>query len=215
MAYIGRNSFSSLNNSMYNLIGSSSVSKNMLNKAYSNLSKTHSVNEAAKKAAEEIMNSWKNGDSSSSNSDASSVADLKKLAGGLRSSSMELLDASRMDDDKFIEGVKKFTENYNSTLKNIQKSDSYIAVKSGIDMVNTTTRNAIALKRSGITVNEDNTLTVDEKVMKRNMASAKRLFDGDYSYGAKMAKKGSDLQTVSMLSANNASGLYNKFGLFY
>lgn len=209
------NRLNSANSQMY-LLSKTAVNKDMIKNSYSNIFQAGYARIAAKNRAEEIMKNWtgESSDSNKSESSAENQASLKTNATAMRGSAFTLASSANASDDDFIKSVEKFAEDYNNTVKTLKKSDNYVAVSSGINMVNTTNSYAASLKRAGVTINDDNTLSVDADVMKKNMNVAKRLFTGNYSLGGKMAKKASDLQTISGFSLNNRSGIYNRYGQF-
>lgn len=212
-ANIGYNRMKNSSDQLADLLKRSSVNTQMLKKAYTALAKANGKNYLNRTDTTEdvISKFYENKDvqSDTENSDA-----LKKNTASMRSSSFSLLSAKSMSDEDFVKSVKAFAEDYNKTVNTLKKSNNYVAVSSGINMVNTTASHSASLKRAGITVNDDNTLSVDETVLKNNIDQAKSLFNGNYSYGGKMAKKASDLQTLAKLSANG-TGIYNRYGVFY
>lgn len=195
------------------LLRRSSVNKQMLKMAYSNLEKINSKKYLNRTDINDIVDEIENGDAKT---EAQSIAEnneaLKKNTVSMRQSSIALLN-NKQSDDEFVKSVKAFAENYNSTVNTLKKSENYVAVSSGINMVNTTACYAASLKGIGVTVNDDNTLSVDESTLKNNIGKARNMFEGNYSYGGKMAKKASDLQTISQFSLNG-TGIYDRFGSF-
>lgn len=214
MAINGFNSLYNSNSSsqLASLLRSSSLNTRMIKMAYKNLADINSNKYiSSTKKTEELINKYLENSEKYKNVIENSEA-LSKNTASMRSSSANLLSASSMSDEDFIKSVKDFTENYNKTVETLKDSENYVAVSSGIHMVNTTRSYYAALERVGITVNDDNTLSVNEAAMKENIEGAKSMFKGNYSFGGKMAKKASDLQTIAMLG--NSTGIYNRYGLF-
>ncbi len=213
-ANIYNRSASSSSNQLASLLSRSAVNKQMLKKAYEALAKSNGKSYLNRTdTAEDIVNKYLE-DSEKYKNAFENAENLTKNTASMYTSSSELLSADRMSDEDFIKSVKSFAENYNNTVNTLKESDNYVAVSSGINMVNTTRSYSASLERAGITVNDDNTLTVDENVLKNNISHAKSMFEGRYSFGGKMSKKASDLQTISKLSGNGA-GIYNRYGIFY
>lgn len=214
-ANIYRKGASSSSNQLAALLRRSSVNTQMLRKAYTALEKT------SKKAylnrtdlsKDDVLSKYFG--SSSSVNTADNEKALKKNTEAMYSSSVKLLAGESKSDEDFVKSVKQFAEDYNNTVNTLKDSDNYVAVSSGINMVNTTKSYSAALKGAGITVNDDNTLSVDETALKANMSSAKSMFKGNYSYGGKMAKKASDLQSIARLTSSSGAGIYNRYGIFY
>ncbi|MGN0667463.1 MAG: hypothetical protein ACI4KF_13185 [Huintestinicola sp.] len=217
MAVSGMKSYlSAISNN--NLYRSRSYTTNMLAKAYQMAAKSGGSSGTASAMANAIMNDKTQGNGAlleeitgKTAADKANKADLRKNAAGLFTDTAELMSGSRKSDEEFISGVKEFAESYNKTIRTLQKSNDGLAVSSGIDMTNITNSNLVALKKAGFSIEDDNTLSVDETRMKNNMDYARSLFDGNYSYGSKIAKKASDLQSIAAFSG---TGIYNRFGIF-
>lgn len=201
-------------NNLSALLRNTTLNNQMIKQAYKNLSDINSNKSSFINRTDTTENIIKefyekeNTDSILENEKA-----LKENTASMRESSFGLLSAESMKDEDFVNSVKAFAENYNNTVNTLKESENFVAVSSGIHMVNTTRSYSASLERAGITVNDDNTLTVNESALKENISHAKNMFSGNYSFGGKMAKKASDLQTLARLSAS--SGIYNRFGIFY
>ncbi len=209
---IFRTSGYSASNQLAKLLGRSSVNGGILKKAYQKLEKNTGKaylnrTDLSENTLEEFYQSGMTGSAEAEQS-------LKDSTASMRISSMNMLAASEMDSDEFAGSVKKFAEDYNSTVKTLQKTDNLVAVSSGVNMTNTTRSFAASLEKAGITVNKDNTLTVDENKLRKNEEYAKTLFTGSYSFGGKTAKKASELQSLAQLAGFSQSGIYNRYGLF-
>ncbi len=230
MAIYGVNSSNS-SNQLASLLRGASVNKQMLQKAYSSLYKSNSelagsmtnskipsgtVDQLVKNYYKNLQSEMEKAetDNESSTSSEDNIKALNENTASMRTSALGLLNTGAMGNDELVKTVNSFVEDYNKTVKTLKDSDNFVAVSSGINMVNTTASYAGALKGAGITVNDDNTLSVNESVLKANANKAKALFEGNYSYGGKMAKKASDLQTLARLG-NNGTGIYNRYGSFF
>ncbi|MCH5193697.1 MAG: hypothetical protein J1F11_07025 [Oscillospiraceae bacterium] len=109
--------------------------------------------------------------------------------------------------------IEKFVDSYNNTMDSLEKSDSVQALEKGVSLVNTTRAFARTLNRIGISVGSDNRLTVDkDKLAKSSAGDIKSLFDGNYSYAAKVADKAGTISRAASLSAQLS---YNKQGQAY
>lgn len=138
--------------------------------------------------------------------------DLKNSSQSVYISAAKLQGSKKMSTDDFVSSVNSFVDDYNSTVKTINSSEDFYTLNSGSNLINTVRSYSGALEKAGITVNEDNSLTVDEKALRENEDYAKSLFDGSYSFGGKVIKKASDLQTAANLSSNG-TGIYNRWGM--
>lgn len=161
-----------------------------------------------KKYAQAISNlQKKTGNIVNENKLSSVSSKLAGSAGELSSSWSLYKDDNR---EKLEKGVSDFVDNYNETVSALLKSDSESALSQGVSMVNTTRAFSSSLSKAGITVGQDNKLSIDkEKLAAADMNSIKSLFKGGYSYGAKIAQKASD---ISYAAKNEVNGTYNANG---
>ncbi|MGN0643291.1 MAG: hypothetical protein ACI4JJ_09085 [Huintestinicola sp.] len=201
-----------------NMYLSRTYTSSMLARAYKMAAKANRNNQAASKPSssedsssklnkyEELLNKINDSTSSEDNRKAVSSNSMK-----LFTSAATLLSKKNTSAEDFAKNVKDFADNYNNTVNTLKKSDDGLSVSSGIHMVNTTRSFSGALSKAGITVNDDNTISVDEAKLKDNADYAKTLFNGSYSFGGKIAKKASEIQTISTFSG---AGIYNRYGIF-
>lgn len=86
--------------------------------------------------------------------------------------------------------IKKFAESYNNTVEGLKNSDSANALSRGVSLVNISKAYSTTLRRIGLELGSDNTLTVNEdKLSKASESDLKALFSGSYSYANKVADK--------------------------
>lgn len=86
--------------------------------------------------------------------------------------------------------IKKFAESYNNTVSGLKKSDSATALSRGVSLVNISKAYSTTLRRIGLELGSDNTLTVNEdKLSNASESDLKALFGGSYSYASKIADK--------------------------
>lgn len=86
--------------------------------------------------------------------------------------------------------IKKFAESYNNTVTGLKKSDSANALTRGVSLVNISKAYSTTLRRIGLELGSDNTLTINEdKLSKASESDLKALFGGSYSYASKVADK--------------------------
>ncbi|MDE6598476.1 MAG: flagellar filament capping protein FliD [Oscillospiraceae bacterium] len=152
-------------------------------------------------------------DTSAANDEKLSVTakKLNETAGALATGGNELYN----DADKSVSAVKKFVDSYNSTLDTLQDSENTKALEKGVQMVNSTNAYARTLKRIGITIGNDNRLSIDEgKLKEASPATLKSLFSGKYSLTNRIADKASYIQRTAALSSAttyNAKGTKNDY----
>lgn len=227
MSLYGLNAYTS--NSLYNSLASRnsmlSYSQNS-----SNANSTSDLYELAKKVAtvrspsyqRNMMEDLKKAFSTDStkNSEIGSVeneAKLSKNAQLLNSSAKTLaMSGGRVfsDSEKNTSAVESFVENYNNTIESLKYSDSARALEKGVQMVNSTKTYARTLKRIGISVGSDNKLTLDKDMLaKADSGAFKSLFNGSYSYAAKVADRASYISNSAALQSQityNVNGSVKK-----
>ena len=142
---------------------------------------------------------------------AENAAKLKKSASALSSSDLFEKDKDgNYDTDKIADAVSSMVSDYNSTIKAFANSESIPALKTGVSMTETTLAFEKSLNKIGITINKDNTLTLDkDKLKSSDMNLVKSLTSGSYSYASKMAEKA---QTVNTAASASYASTYNKQG---
>lgn len=107
------------------------------------------------------------------------------------------------DYDAIYKAVKKFADSYNEMLTQGEKSDKTGVLSPTAHMVSATLRNSKLLTEAGITVNKDNSLSVDEDTLKNTkITTLKALFSGKNSYADQIASKASLISNAAKNSAN-------------
>ncbi len=120
------------------------------------------------------------------------------------------------DREKISSLVKSFAENYNAMVKNGGDSNDSSVLRSSLTMVNTTSVNENLLNSVGITIGEDNTLSVDEdKLKEADINTLKTLFSGHNSYASNVQSSASSIMRAAQNGLNklegyNSSGTYNQ-----
>ena len=137
----------------------------------------------------------------------------------LANSTMNLVSASNYRvtargsgtvDDGTVSKVKKFVEDYNNTVNSVKLSDNVNALRYGVSMVDTTKAFKKSLAKVGITIEDNNNLTVDEDKLKNaNLKDVQNLFSGSYSYGSRMVSRSLNL---NFAAKNEIGGTYNSSG---
>lgn len=91
---------------------------------------------------------------------------------------------SEYDKEKILSSVNDFVKSYNSLIDTASRSSVSAIKNAASSMTNNTAINARSLAKIGITVGEDNKLSIDEETFnKADMNDAKALFSGNGSYG--------------------------------
>lgn len=117
--------------------------------------------------------------------------------------------------DKIYKALKEFADSYNSVVETADDSDNTGVLRNAASMTSVTTANQNLLSKIGITIKEDNTLSVDEDAVKEaNINDIKSLFIGSGSYGSQVDAKVSEI--VNKVNAENnklsnytSTGSYN------
>ena len=120
------------------------------------------------------------------------------------------------DKDAIYKAVSGFVKDYNEVLKQSDSSET-AGVKNRVKtLVGMTDVNSDLLSKVGITVNKDNTLSIDEKKFKESdMATAKSLFNGNSSYAYRVSAQASLIDFAASMEATkaktyNMTGNYNR-----
>lgn len=107
------------------------------------------------------------------------------------------------DTDAIYKAVKDFADKYNSFVKSVDDSDSTKLDQELDNMTSVVSDYTQALKEVGVTVNEDNTLSVDEKTLKAaDISDLKKLFNGNASFTYNVSTKASMIGVTANSEAN-------------
>ena len=140
-------------------------------------------------------------------------------ANSLANSSLELVAASNYRtsprggdnvNSGLVSKVKKFVESYNNTVNTVKNSDNVNALRYGVSMVDTTKAFKKSLAKVGITIEDNNNLTIDEeKLNNAKTSDLSKLFSGSYSYGSRMVSRSLGM---SFAAKSDITGTYNAGG---
>lgn len=118
------------------------------------------------------------------------------------------------DMDKIYKGVKEFVDNYNSVLSKASTSKVNSISKAVANMASSGKVNSNLLKSVGITVNDNNTLSVDEKKLKEaDVSTLKILFNTSGSYGYYIGTKASEINATAKFEASKTN-TYTRTGSY-
>lgn len=154
---------------------------------------------------------------------------IKKTTDGLQTSATALLEKGSKsvygedDKDKLVSAVNDFVKNYNNVLDKAGDSSSEKVLSKTLSMVNNTKAYSKSLAEIGITVGEDNKLTVDEdKLKKADTNVVKSMLQSGSSFVGqtlqKAAQIGATAQNVSTstsLYSGNGSYTYQNVNSFF
>lgn len=122
------------------------------------------------------------------------------------------------DYDKIYKALKSFVDDYNSVIESGGESENSSVLRNTLSMTKMTKENKDLLEDVGITINEDNTLSIDEETVKKaNINDLKSLFSGVGSYADSIATKASNISYKAAyennkLNSYTASGTYSTTG---
>lgn len=107
------------------------------------------------------------------------------------------------DTDAIYKAVKDFTDKYNSFVKSVNGSDSTKLDQELDNLTAVVTDYSQLLKNVGVTINEDNTLSVDEKTLKEaDISELKKVFNGNASFTYNVSTKASMIGVTANSEAN-------------
>lgn len=108
------------------------------------------------------------------------------------------------DTDAIYKAVKDFTDKYNSFMKSVDDSKSSKLDQERDQLAVLVSDYTQALEKAGVTIKEDNMLSVDEKTLKAaDISDLKRLFNGNASFTYNVSKKASMIGVTANSEANS------------
>ncbi|NLG04420.1 MAG: hypothetical protein GX567_11430, partial [Clostridia bacterium] len=128
------------------------------------------------------------------------------------------------DYDAIYKSVKKFADKYNDLVGSAGNSESDAVLSRTLSMIKNTSKNENLLGKVGITIGEDNKLTVDEKKLKAaSINDLKALFSGAGSYAYSISssasliadKAANELAKANSYSANGTYSYSKEVGNLY
>ena len=109
------------------------------------------------------------------------------------------------DKDAIYSAVSDFTTKYNAFIKAADNTSSSSVERQNKNLISLVSSNKTSLNNVGITINEDNTLKIDETKFKAaDMTKVKSLFNGNTSFAYSVATKVSLIGTNAASEANTA-----------
>lgn len=126
----------------------------------------------------------------------------------------EKTTVKEVDTKAIRSAVKEFVSSYNNTLQAATDSGNTSIQRNAGYMTNQTKIFSRALEEVGITINEDQTLSLDEEKLEgAKTDNLKTIFNGSASYAAFTSQKASMISNAATLAASSAS-LYNNAGSY-
>ena len=141
----------------------------------------------------------------------SSTDSLKESADALLETGSKSVFKSE-DEDAVYDAVAAFVNDYNSVLKATDDVNSTSILQQTLSMVNTTKSNENLLNKVGITINDDNSLSLDKDTFKAaNESTVKTLFNNTGSYAYSVSTSASFINYKADAEATKAN-TYNFSG---
>ncbi len=147
-----------------------------------------------------------------------SLSNLKSSAQKLYAASNELKSAKYTGDVKpedLLGKAKSFVSAYNNTLNASKNMNSYSILQTAVWSTEQMNYSEGLLNKVGISITENNTLSIDEEKFKSaNMSDLKTLFSGSSSLADRVSQKASTLfnQSANQLAANQGNMTYTMYG---
>ena len=118
-----------------------------------------------------------------------------------------------IDTNAIHTAVKDFVSAYNDTIQAAYDSKDTAVIRNTGYMTKLSDTFSRALSEVGITVNKDNTLSVDEEKLKAaKTENLQTLFNGSSSYAAIVSQKADMIDTAATNAATSANSLYTNTG---
>ena len=118
------------------------------------------------------------------------------------------------DWDKIGKKLQSFVDSYNEIIESSVDSDNNRILRNTLSMTNITKANSNLLSDIGITVNDDNTLSLDTDALKEaNINDLKSLFLGSGSYADQIDSRASELVNQINIENNKLSN-YTSAGTY-
>ena len=196
------NIFSGFSLTDYNSIRSGSYKKLMNSYYGQNNSKTN-------QAVSKIVN---NADSMKLTSTKNAADKLSDAAKALYTNGADSAFKDEKNENAVVDAVNAFVKEYNNTIDAVDATDSSKVLKAGVSLAKQTNAYSTSLAKVGITVNYDNTLSVDEDLLKKAATSdLKSLFSGVGSFAYQTATK-ADQIGLAAKQQSSGSSLYGSNG---
>lgn len=183
-------------------------------KAYYATQKKNNAEDGKDSDKESISNSGKADSKTQLSLVKSTSQKLYESANKLKSRDYSSKDFKTED---VLSDVKNFISNYNSTINSTKKLNSYSMLQTAVWATEQMNISEGMLNKVGITIKDDNTLSIDEEEFKKARTSdVKALFGGTGSLVSRVAQKASTLanQSNNQLAVNSGKSFYTMRGLF-
>lgn len=161
---------------------------------------------------------------STSKDDAKTLAAIETSTDALKESADALLEKGSKSvfnsdkEDAVYDAVAAFVEDYNSVVETAGKSDTNSILQNTLSMVNSTKANEKMLGKVGITINKDNTLSIDKEAFKKaDETTVKSMFNtnGSFAYSVSASASFINFKAETEASKANTYDFNGKFNQNY
>ena len=219
-----KNDYSFLFGSLGSSSGSSASNLNFLsdytaikNGSYGKLMKAYYSPEPSKEISSLSQTKKASTTASTAADDTKTLAEVQSTTDSLKESADALLAKGKNSlfkdedvNDKLYSAVSKFVDNYNSVLKTSDSVNSTSVLNRMQGLTSATSANKNLLEKVGITINKDNTLSIDKDTfMKADFNTVKNVFNGNGSYGYRVSAQASFINFAADNEATKANTYTN------
>ena len=206
------------------------------NGSYGKLMKAYYAKDSSKEVSS-IAESQNKRNTSTAKDSAKTLASIESAADGLKDSADKLIargsksvfnkvdveskdeygmttTAKEYDKNAIYDAVSAFADSYNKMIKEAASSETNSIQNRTKTLTGLTNANKNLLSTVGVTINEDNTISVDEKKFKEaDMNTVKSLFNGNSSYAYRVSAQASLIDYAASTEASKAN-TYNGCGTY-
>lgn len=149
---------------------------------------------------------------------AANLSTMKSASQKLNESVAKLqkTDYSKVESpEDMLEDVKSLISNYNSTVNAAKNLNSYSILQTTVWMQGDVSTTSGLLGQMGISVNADNTLSLDEdKFKEAKLSTIKSAFSSGMSFASRLSQKASSLsnQSANQIAENTGKKTYTSSG---
>ena len=147
----------------------------------------------------------------------SSADDLKESAAKLTATGEKSLftDEQTAVTDDMYKAVKSFVSDYNDVMENASGSSNSNVSRNASNLAQLSTVFTKSLSEVGITINSDNTLSVDEtKFKEADVDKVATLFNGKNSYASMVSQRADFIGNAAVTASTSSGSLYSSSGIY-
>lgn len=221
----GWNSGNSFMSSLFGMGGSSSGPSLLSSLGDLQMIKSGAYKKAMKAYYANQVSESKSSDKTTETISGSGTADSKVKLSNLKGSAQKLYEAAKnlknadyskdAKPEDLLSKTKSFIDSYNSTLSTTKNMNSYSILQTAVWGTEQMNLSEGLLNKVGITIGENNSLSIDEEKFKAaKMSDLKALFSGSGSLADRIGQKASTMynQSTNQLAINQGKMTYTMRG---